>query len=275
MSEVLPLADAVVRVDWDQPWLQPLASNGRAVRRLIATGADACRALNTGGAGFAGIRFIPALQQPAGMPYEICIDRHGSVPTRDNLHDLLNGLIWLRFPRIKRQLNQWHVQEIARADGTCPMRRGALRDALTVLDENGAFLQAPDALWQALAERAWKRLFIELRPLWKEARLTLFGHALLEKLVQPRKSMTAHVLRLPASLGTPDNVDELAATCLTPQRLLHRPVFMPLPVLGVPLWWSANEEGSFYDDAQVFRPTAASSVGAQAPLKTASARRHG
>jgi hypothetical protein len=30
--------------------------------------------------------------------------------------------------------------------------------------------------------------------------------------------------------------------------------FLPLPVLGVPAWWSANEEMGFYEDPQVFRP---------------------
>jgi len=53
---------------------------------------------------------------------------------------------------------------------------------LTVFDENAAFLQAPDALWDALAAKDWQRLFVDLRPLWREAHLLLFGHALLEKL---------------------------------------------------------------------------------------------
>jgi hypothetical protein len=29
--------------------------------------------------------------------------------------------------------------------------------------------------------------------------------------------------------------------------------FMPLPVLGVPGWWSANENPDFYTDKTVFR----------------------
>ena len=33
---------------------------------------------------------------------------------------------------------------------------------------------------------------LTLRPLWQEARLLLFGHALMEKLVAPRKAITAH-----------------------------------------------------------------------------------
>jgi len=29
--------------------------------------------------------------------------------------------------------------------------------------------------------------------------------------------------------------------------------FLPLPVLGVPDWWAANEDPNFYNDAAVFR----------------------
>jgi hypothetical protein len=70
-----------------------------------------------------------------------------------------------------------------------------------VFDENGALLQAPDALWQALAHKQWEPLFGTLRPLWAQARLVLFGHALLEKLATPRKAITAHVLRVDAGAG--------------------------------------------------------------------------
>jgi len=54
----------------------------------------------------------------------------------------------------------------------------------------------------------WQRLFVDLRPLWCQAHLVLFGHALLEKLVVPRKSITAHVYRVladarPSTAWTP------------------------------------------------------------------------
>ncbi|HQX67511.1 MAG TPA: DUF3025 domain-containing protein, partial [Ottowia sp.] len=29
---------------------------------------------------------------------------------------------------------------------------------------------------------------------------------------------------------------------------------VPLPLLGVPGWWPANQAPAFYDDAEVFRP---------------------
>jgi hypothetical protein len=48
-------------------------------------------------------------------------------------------------------------------------------------------LDAPPALWEALVARDWHALFVTRRALWSEARLLVFGHALLEKLVTPRK----------------------------------------------------------------------------------------
>jgi hypothetical protein len=204
---------------------------------------------------------------PAGVPYEAHIATTGCVPTRDNLHDLFNGLVWLRFAQAKAALNRLHGQEIARLGAASP--RGPVRDALTVFDENGAVFAGPDALWGALVAKDWPRLFVDLRPLWAQARLLLFGHALLEKLQQPRKSMVAHVLRIPMpldgfeSIGCPQVASEFIATvdAKLAQKLLsdppgtrpgHKP-FAPLPVLGVPGWWAGNEDPAFYADAAVFR----------------------
>jgi hypothetical protein len=79
--------------------------------------------------------------------------------------------------------------------------------------------------------------------------LVIFGHALLEKLLQPRKPITAHVWTVEAL------DDATIAASLAEQRLSTR-AFLALPVLGVPGWWSANEDPAFYEDAAVFRPPA-------------------
>src|SRR5690606_7376899 len=179
----------------------------------------------------------------------------GQVPTRENLHDFFNGLVWLRFPHTKRRLNQLQAAEIARAGGVGPLR-GPARDGLTLFDENAAVLQAPDELWNALIERDWQRLFVDLRPLWAQAQLVLFGHALLEKLVIPYKSITAHVYRTPVPLALGSDLtawDGWLAGQLNAEELATKP-FTPLPVLGVPGWWPANTEPDFYADATVFRP---------------------
>lgn len=241
------MADELEGIDWAAPWLAPYRAVGEPLAQQVHAGRRCAQVLDGAGA---PVRFVPQAALPAGQAYEQFIFEQQRVPTRDGLHDFFNGLVWLRFPHAKRRLNQLQAAQIA-ADGVLPVR-GPVRDAITVFDENAALLQAPDALWDALAARDWPRLFITLRPLWAQARLTLFGHALLEKLVQPRKAITAHVYRVPLDLAS-DALDAWLAQDLQAPRLAGKP-FVPLPVLGVPGWWLPNEATVFYADAQVFRP---------------------
>lgn len=249
-------------LDWQQPWLAPWRAEAATMEALLAAGASVAELLNalhqplvSGAANFAWTpKFVPQAALPAGQAYEKFIFDTRQVPTRDNLHDLFNGLCWLRFPETKRCLNALQAAQIARS-GVQPLR-GAVRDALTVFDENAALLSAPQPLWEALQARQWQRLFVELRPLWHQAKLVLFGHALLEKLVYPRKPITAHVYRAPAPAGEMHALDHWAADALR-QTDLTAKIFLPLPVLGVPGWWVQNEALSFYDDPQVFRLTPA------------------
>ena len=55
------------------------------------------------------------------------------------------------------------------------------------------------------------------------------------------------------------NLDLWVASDLSAGKLAGKP-FSPLQVLGVPGWWSDNENFSFYDDSDVFRPAKSSSV---------------
>lgn len=154
------------------------------------------------------------------------------------------------YPQAKWRLNALQASAIA-AQGIGAVR-GPLRDAITVFDENGAVLFAPAALRELLVARAWCRLFINLRPLWRQARIEIFGHALLAQLVTPRKPLTAHLLLVQDAPETIANVDGWLATRLEP-ALLETTPFTPLPVLGVPGWWAENENFCFYDDSSVFR----------------------
>ncbi|WP_372826011.1 DUF3025 domain-containing protein [Polaromonas sp.] len=235
--------------DWDRPWLAPWRKSGERVALAIAGGAAFHEALNREPDG--PRRFVAQSALPAGEAYEQFIFDSGTVPTRDNLHDFFNGLCWLRFPLTKAKLNQLQAAEIAAA-GVAPLR-GPVRDALTVFDENAAFLSAPQPLWDALLDKDWRKLFIDLRPLWQHAQLVLFGHALLEKLVYPRKPVTAHVYRAQPAMNSIADLDAWVAGDLGTEKLAAKP-FAPLPVLGVPGWWPENENFSFYDDNLVFRP---------------------
>jgi Protein of unknown function (DUF3025) len=107
----------------------------------------------------------------------------------------------------------------------------------------------------ALRAKQWQHAFVNLRADWQDNTPVLFGHALLEKLVTPYKSITAHVYIAQAATNNVaiSGLDSATALQLNAATLATKP-FMPLPVLGVPLWWAANEEPAFYDDEQVFRP---------------------
>jgi hypothetical protein len=247
-SAIAPLASSLIDVP---PWLAPYAALAEQTLHL-ANSQSVVAALNeTSSAIPASVRFVEHSALLPEESYESFIARTACVPTRENLHDLFNGLMWLTFPKTKRRLNTLQAEQIAFLGTSGP--RGVLRDALTVFDENTALLQAPVPLVNALRDRDWNSLFVSQRALWQSARLVIFGHALMEKLMQPRKAITAHVW------VTDDLSDSGLASSLTTERLSAKP-FLPLPVLGVPGWWQPNTEPGFYDDAEVFRP---------APLKTA------
>jgi hypothetical protein len=241
-------AQALGRIDWSAPWLAPYRSVGEPLARRIRAGSACWQALD---AAAAPVGFVPQQALPSGLPYESYIFESGKVPIREDLHDFFNGICWLTLPQTKARMNALQAAEIATrgVGGT----RGAVRDALTLLDENGAFLWAPDALWAALAAHDWSAAFGTLRPLWASAQLLVFGHAALQKLVRPYKAITVHVWRAPERWGDLRALDACMAAELQPQRLAAKP-FTALPVLGVPGWWAANETAAFYDDAEVFRP---------------------
>ena len=244
---------SLAAIDWAQPWLVPYRAIGEAAAQAVAGGAPVADALQRFAAPGRTPAFVPQSALPPGRAYEAHVFETRTVPTRDNLHDFFNGLAWLVFPEAKRRLNALQAGEIARIG--VGATRGPLRDALTLFDENGALLDAPAALWQALAARDWQALFVTRRALWAEARLVVFGHALLEKLAAPRKAATAHVLRPPPGAARAPIGDAWIAQALDGERLARKP-FVPLPVLGVPGWCAANEAAGFYDDPKVFRPLA-------------------
>ena len=269
-------------IDWSQPWFAPWRELGEptarralqqqsvaealnaidhAAKREASAGscdiASAAR-VNTTRAGLAlgdakEVKFVPQANLPEGQAYENFIFKTAQVPTRDGLHDFFNGLCWHRFPLAKRRLNQLQAAEI----DTQGVRatRGPVRDALTLFDENVILMHAPDAVWAALQARDWLKLFVDLRAQWQQVHLVLFGHALVEKLVTPYKSITGHVYRIANEVNPHDEValDAWLVQDLQPPKLATKP-YEPLPVLGIPGWCAANAERAFYEDTTVFRP---------------------
>ncbi len=238
----------VTDIDWHAPWLADWRAVGEPIARQVAAGVPQPEALNA--AGRAPLRFVPQADLPEGQAYEDFIFATGQVPTREGLHDFFNALCWMHFPLTKQRLNHLQASEIARAG--VGQVRGPVRDAATVFDENALLIQTSDAVWSALTEHRWIDAFGGLRREWAHTRLWTFGHAALEKAVQPYKSITVHLWRVPQSVAQTD-LDAWLAQDLTPDKLARKP-FSPLPLLGVPGWWPANEDPAFYADASVFRP---------------------
>ena len=277
----------LAEIDWSQPWFVPWRELGEPTAQLalqqrsvaealnalqtnLQLSAVKCEAsagsgdiasaasVNTTRAGLAlgdvnEVKFVPQSTLPEGQAYEDFIFKTAQVPTRDGLHDFFNGLCWHRFPLAKRRLNQLQAAEIE-AQGV-RATRGPVRDALTLFDENVVLMHAPDAVWQALQARDWLRLFVDLREQWQQVHLVLFGHALVEKLVTPYKSITGHVYRVANAVNPHDEaaLDAWLVQDLQPAKLATKP-YEPLPVLGIPGWCAANAERAYYEDTTVFRP---------------------
>lgn len=255
-------------VDWTRPWLShllPFAERIKSGPDWKTDLNDLAAELGLRNAQGLPIRFADQSELPAGMAYETYIGGSGRVPTRDNLHDFFNGLIWLGFPKTKARLNALQVNEISKGSaGTQPgsvVVRGKLRDAVTIFDENAALLLASDPqIISAIRAHEWREVFLsaktEFDTTWS---VFLFGHALLEKLTQPFKAITAHAWPLLVdkdffSMPIAEqraHIDSWASEKLSAS--LTNADFMPLPVLGTPGWWVDQDE-NFYSDKSVFRP---------------------
>ena len=206
------------------------------------------------------------------LAYERSVRDAGVLGMRaDDWHDLMNLLVWCVFPISKARLNAGHL---AAAEGSPDIgtsgttstggapRRSPRRDALTLFDENGLLVASADpSLVELLRGFRWRELFVERRAdACRSMRFLVFGHGLLDKARAPFIGLTAHALVLdappallaqsaPAIAAALDRDLAQAIEGLSSPRGLA-----PLPVLGIPGWWPANEAPAFYDDARYFRP---------------------
>jgi hypothetical protein len=242
-------------IDWTAAWLAPFADIGRDVsaardwRSALNRQARRCKLATADGLPLV----FDAPDAAQAEAYEAFIARSGRVPTRANLHDFFNALMWLVYPRSKGRLNALQAAAIARAG--VGATRGPLRDAATLIDENAVFLVTERAdLVDALSRHDWSRLFCEQRNAWNgQIKVLAFGHAVLEKLVRPYKAITAHALHIAIPAASDAGTVDAAVASMLDERLSPR-ILLPLPVLGIPGWWAANAEPAFYSDAAVFRP---------------------
>lgn len=196
------------------------------------------------------LRFIAPAGKLAARDYETHILNTGDIPTRiDTWHDVLNALVWLRFPRFKAQLNAAHGRAMQAETDT---QRGRRRDALTVLDESGVWISGPDdTLFERIAAHDWHTLFwLHRAAVLTRLRFVVVGHALLEKALAPYPAMTGKCLWLG---DAPDAESETLACAALPNLTTPRQL-APLPIQGIPGWDPANACAAYYDNPEVFRP---------------------
>jgi hypothetical protein len=259
----------IADIVWSLPWFAQFSARGlrwqqaalKSYAALLAEmNADAQQSQQTTGRG-QRLAFIAQDDLPPGAAYEAHIALSGCVPTRHNLHDFFNAAVWFAFPRIKAALNACQSAAID-VLGVGPTR-GGVRDALTLFDENALLFACADPeLSHALRGFDWSTLFVANRAAWGErCEVRCFGHALLEKLISPYKACTGHtwIVDVPTEYFSWPTaardawLDVAVSRELSSTQDLTTRVFAPLPVLGIPGWWPANEAASFYDDPAVFR----------------------
>lgn len=266
-------------IDRSAPWLEPYAHIHHAFSECKHTG-ELADWLNDY---FAKNHIAPALygtnrplyfvsqdDLPHGTAYERHIFATAHIPTRNNLHDWFGACIWSVFPKSKAILNHVHLREMAN-NGDKGLRN-RVRDAITVFDENGAILVVSDEnIGKSLRDFDWHNALVAPRRFWcnptqpkddDKAQAFIFGHALLEQLINPRKPLCSHtwIIKVGDDFFAKSLTEKLAdlddrlskelgdwlVDGATPKDL------SPLPILGVPFFWD-NASLSFYEDEFVFR----------------------
>lgn len=209
------------------------------------------------------IVFVPPEKDAADrVGYEARVYGRGEVEVRpDDAHDLFNALVWLAFPLTKAALNRRHGEALSAR--TAKGNRGAVRDALTVFDESGVIVASSEPeLLELLRGFKWQRLFVERRDEVRKAlSCAIFGHALYQKALTPYIGVTGHALLLEVDAafherpaGEQRRLLDGKAAAAVDNALDNTRDLAPLPLLGVPGWWPANERPEFYGDTAYFRP---------------------
>ncbi len=208
-----------------------------------------------------GRRLVLVDTAPGGAAaYERAVmDRAELAVRADTWHDRFNVAAWCLFPRTKAALNAAHVADLDVSSGPA---RSRVRDALTLFDEDGAVVAVADTrIEEAIRGFRWREAFVDRRAAAETRAVCVpFGHALMEKLLDPFPGLTAKTLFVPVPeeftawpwsdrLACLDGaLSRIIGALRTPRDLA------PLPVLGWPGWHPDNGDPAFYGNVQVFRP---------------------
>jgi Protein of unknown function (DUF3025) len=186
----------------------------------------------------AEVRFAPPVRRQRSSPIELGqlydgrIALFGEVPcVGSSYHDFLNVLAWAAFPRAKRALHARQYRALTAwlpaAAARLPNRRTREQDALALFDEGGSVLVVTPELGARLAQSETPRPLSEER----EARIVLFGHAIMEHVCFESTPVSSAGLLLHAEAPLPDGlellewVDRAIAARLSDPRELAEPNF--------------------------------------------------
>jgi hypothetical protein len=140
---------------------------------------------------------ISLLESP--IDYENLIYDKGLILTRpQNWHDFFNALIWLNFPATKGLLNEWHYEENKVKKEQV---RSALQNKIAHFDECGMIILSDrPELFELIKEHQWSKFFCENKNMVKKhIRCIVFGHSILERLLNPYIGLTSKSLCFEAS----------------------------------------------------------------------------
>ncbi len=210
------------------------------------------------------IRFVADDSDAAAPHYETRIAETGEITTRENWHDFFNAMSWLSFPDAKSAISEMHARLLSARGAKEARERSAPRDVLTLFDEGGIIVTSSDeSLLELIRRFEWKALFVDRRrDVIACMNFRLFGHSMLEKALDPYVGVTAKAIlfivddnfAMTCPAAKMRHIDQRAAAWLMDEtNLTSSKNFSPVPWLGVPGWWKANESPAFYDDRQYFR----------------------
>ena len=175
----------------------------------------------------------------------------------NNWHDFFNAMIWLRFPSTKSILNELHYYSALQREPKS--NRSQLENAITLFDECGAIIiSSREELLQMIRNHQWKELFVENRASFDaELKCLVFGHATYEKMLEPYVGMTTNAILVHSEeLLNADisQVDQFIGNYWKQFNVQSTKDLQPFPLLGVPGWYAENNDLSFYDNDEYFRP---------------------
>ena len=216
------------------------------------------------------IQFVHQLQTNKLLEnnYEVQIYKEGIVPTRrHHWHDYFNMLVWLSFPKTKAAMNERQYQLLRLREGISKQRCKE-ENQLTHFDESGMVVVTSNKKLLALLEQhKWRELFWENRCLlMSDTAFFTVGHSIYERMLTPYIGLTAssvifevdqafHQMSYSEKI---QSIDEGLANHIDAGELIKKPKtkFQPVPVLGIPGWYSKNAMQSFYANENYFRSLA-------------------